>query len=68
MKCGKKHQFKSFSSELSLLTLRPRVQWVNLGRFWGKQKNKRSADEYLSFQIQEIESTTLETTLGAFCE
>ena len=31
------------------------------------KKNKRSADEYLSFQIQEFESTTLETTLGAFC-
>ena len=27
-----------------------------------------SADEYLSSQIQEFESTTLETTLGAFCE
>ena len=32
------------------------------------KKNKRSADEYLSFQIQEFESTTLETTLGSFCE
>ena len=36
--------------------------------FLGEAKNKRSADEYLSFQIQEFESTTLETTLGAFCE
>ena len=52
-----------------LLAPRLRVKWVNLGRFWGKQKkNKKSADEYLSFQIQEFESTTLETTLGAFCE
>ena len=44
------------------LTPRPRVKWVNL------KINKRSADEYFSFQIQEFESTTLETTLGAFCE
>ena len=29
---------------------------------------KRSADEYFSFQIQECGSTTLETTLDAFCE
>ena len=44
------------------LTPRPRVKWVNLGRFWGKyKKTKRSADEYFSFQIQECGSTTLET-------
>ena len=34
--------------------------------FWGEVK-KRSADEYFSFQIQECGSTTLETTLDAFC-
>ena len=51
------------------LTPRPRVKWVNLGRFWGEvKKTKRSADEYCSFQIQECGSTTLETTLDAFCE
>ena len=35
--------------------------------FWGEVKIYiyRSADKYLSFQF---ESTTLETTLGAFCE
>ena len=32
------------------------------------KKTKRSADEYFSFQIQECGSTTLETTLDAFCE
>ena len=55
---------------LCFLTPRPRVKWVNLGRFRGKlkKKTKRSADEYFSFQIQECESTTLETTLDAFCE
>ena len=38
-------------------------------QFWGEvKKNKRSADEYFSFQIQECGSTTLETTLDAFCE
>ena len=47
------------------LTPRPRVKWVDFGRFRGE---KRSADEYFSFQIQECESTTLETTLDAFCE
>ena len=37
--------------------------------FWGEvKKTKRSADEYFSFQIQECGSTTLETTLDAFCE
>ena len=52
-----------------VLTPRPRVEWVNLGRFWGVvKKTKRSADEYFSFQIQECGSTTLETTLDAFCE
>ena len=36
--------------------------------FWGEvKKTKRSADEYFSFQIQECGSTTLETTLDAFC-
>ena len=35
--------------------------------FWGEvKKTKRSADEY--FHIQECRSTTLETTLDAFCE
>ena len=34
----------------------------------GVKKTKRSADEYFSFQIQECGSTTLETTLDAFCE
>ena len=34
----------------------------------GSKKTKRSADEYFSFQIQECGSTTLETTLDAFCE
>ena len=33
-----------------------------------KKQTKRSADEYFSFQIQECGSTTLETTLDAFCE
>ena len=32
------------------------------------EETKRSADEYFSFQIQECGSTTLETTLDAFCE
>ena len=32
------------------------------------KKTKRSADEYFSFQIQECGSTTLETTLDAFCK
>ena len=32
------------------------------------KKTKRSADEYFSFQIHECGSTTLETTLDAFCE
>ena len=37
--------------------------------FWGEvKKTKRSADEYISFQIHECGSTTLETTLDAFCE
>ena len=37
--------------------------------FWGEvKKTKRSADEYFSFQILECGSTTLETTLDAFCE
>ena len=44
------------------------MKWVNLGRFGGSKKTKRSADEYFSFQIQECGSTTLETTLDAFCE
>ena len=38
-------------------------------RLFGEvKKTKRSADEYSSFQIQECGSTTLETTLDAFCE
>ena len=48
-------------------TPHPRVKWVNLGGFKGSKKYK-STDEYLSFQIQECETTTLETTLDIFCE
>ena len=41
----------------------------NFRPFLGEvKKTKRSADEYFSFQIQECGSTTLETTLDAFCE
>ena len=50
-------------------TPRPRVKWVNLGRFLGEvKKTKRSADKYFSFQIQECGSTILETTFDAFCD
>ena len=45
-----------------------RIIGVGIRTFRSKKKTKRSADEYSSFQIQECGSTTLETTLDAFCE